>query len=89
MKFEVLSKAYQVEIPTDKFAARLIGQKDDEGTDGKTLGEKLGALPGVFDVNYNGHFGPYVFFSVEIASDTPFTKKNIEMTIRHHLGWYT
>lgn len=88
MKFEVISKVYQVEVPADKFAARLTRQEDDEGTEGKTLGEKLEALPGVFDVRYNGHFGPRVFFSVSIESDTPFTKQNIEMTIRHHLGWY-
>jgi hypothetical protein len=88
MKFEVISKVYRVEVPTDKFAARLTGQKDDEGTDGKTLGEKLEALPGVFDVRYNGHFGPRVFFSIRAESDTLFTKQDIEMTIRRHLVWY-
>jgi len=68
---EVVKKAYKVELSMYDFYALIQydGEQayDEEGH--KSLLEILEKL-GAFDVDFNGHFGAYIFFSLEADDDT-------------------
>jgi hypothetical protein len=40
---------------------------------------------GVYDCNYDGHFGPYIYFTVEKDYDTPETHAKVHSLIREYV----
>lgn len=61
MKVEQICRAYTVNLDKDE---------DILTTDDVTLMGRLDELP-IYDIEYNGHFGPYIFYSVNVEDDTP------------------
>lgn len=49
------------------------------------LCKQLLAINGISDVEYNGHFGASVYFSLDAEEDTPATHETIISLIRTHL----
>ena len=63
MNFEPLSIEYRVDIPKEKFIEKLL---NDDSLEDDSLFSVLMNIPNVNDVEYNGHFGSYVFFKLEL-----------------------
>lgn len=92
LKFEITRRSYSVEISDDDFDA--LSDTESYATDyvalrdgNKTLSEKLDGLPGVFDTEYDGHYGSNVFFTIDADDDKPKLHARIERTILSHLKW--
>lgn len=63
------SKAYCIPVGIGLF--RAISQTEfDRQVDDETLLDRLSKVDGVFDIEYDGHFGPHLFFSLETQHDT-------------------
>lgn len=91
-EFEKQSTTYCIEIPMERFEYLL--DSETYVTDCKalqpgesTLSEKLEELPGVFRVEYDGHFGPTVYFSISAEEDNDANRMKISETIEEHLVW--
>lgn len=91
-EFEKQSSTYCVEIPEDRFEYLL--DSETYVTDCKalqpgesTLSEKLEKLPGVFRVEYDGHFGSAIHFSISAEEDNDFNRMKISEAIEEHLVW--
>lgn len=50
-----------------------------------TLGERLEKL-GARDIDYDGHFGPNVFFTVDVEDDTPELHTEVRRVCRERLN---
>ena len=49
------------------------------------LEQKLGRLPGVSDIEYNGHFGPSIFFRLDCEETDSVGPLAIAQTIKDHI----
>lgn len=87
-KREVTVRKYCVEVSIEFFQA-LIAKDDahihEEGADMITLCDRLNKVDGLVEVDYDGHFGPNLFFDVEAADDTPELWTKIEDIINDYL----
>ena len=76
MKLKCTAKKYCIEIPTADFL-RFTGFEslydgggpDRQGFTGKTLSELLQSLEGIGDVEYSGHYGSFIYFTLDIEHD--------------------
>jgi hypothetical protein len=64
------ASSYSVGVPKSKAIALFDLEVDDEG---HSVGDLLGKIKGVSEVNYDGHFGPFVYMTIEADEDTPQT----------------
>ena len=83
MKAEITQRSYVVPVTARQFT-RIEARDDRQLLARETLGELLDKLPGVRDIEYNGHFGSHIFFRVDAEDDTPSLHAQIVATIRHH-----
>jgi hypothetical protein len=89
MVFECIEKRYAVEIDSSLFSV-LDGDTYSLDADGykrnkKSLFDDLDKMSGVYDIEYNGHFGNFVYFSVATEDDKPSLHKKVERCIEKHL----
>lgn len=94
MKFEVTSRTFSIKIDEESFGNLLDSESyvtdcAAYAKDQKTLDEKLDQLPGITDVEYDGHFGNAIYFSIPVSDDTPTLRKEIVKVIKEHLQWCT
>lgn len=77
-----LSTRYSIELPVED--ARVLFTVEDRGFDPKlvSLLDRMTKLTGVFDIEYNGHFGPGIFYTVDDDEDTPSLHKKIDGIIK-------
>lgn len=78
-----ISSEYQLEVRTDKMAQLLAAEVEMDSAD--FLHAKLLRIRGVNDVDYNGHFGPYVTVTLHSKYDTEETRAQICATVAEHL----
>lgn len=72
--------SYSIEITPDQL--QLICDHDDTcDTIEETLSDRIDALEGLSETNYNGHFGPYIFVSIDFPDDTAQTRAKIDQLI--------
>ena len=66
MNTEVTATSYCTELPHKDYSKIIDKEKESEesGT-WNTLCEDLEKIESVIQVDYNGHFGPNIFFTVE------------------------
>lgn len=62
LQFEPTAEIGYVEIPRELMLA-LIRREHALRPHGATLYSKLADLPGISDIEYDGHFGSHVFFT--------------------------
>jgi len=77
----ILSISYALDIPVKK----LIEIMDKDSSRYVPLYIVLENIKGVFSIEYNGHFGPHIFLSVEIENDDAETWKLIYDAIENYL----
>ena len=63
MYFEPCTINYRVNIPIEKFKEKLLSSWMDDDS----LYSILMNISGVDKVDYDGHFGPYVFFTLDLT----------------------
>ena len=73
MILEKTSSHYCVAVSAERLL-RII-EADDQLND--SLLDRLQQIGGVYDVDYNGHFGLFVYLAIEVDYDTPTTHKAV------------
>lgn len=76
---------YAVEVPVDGFIAIERAERFG-GMEGVSLGERLLRVPGVSDVEYNGHFGNLIHFRLVAEHDRPETHRAVLAVIDDHVA---
>jgi hypothetical protein len=66
MEAKVWKKHYEVEISVDD----LLALTEYETEEGDYLNEEMERVTCANDVDYNGHFGEYIFFSLATADES-------------------
>ena len=82
LKAEVTRRSYCVEIPLNAMMRLLESERTGILPLGVMLSEKMEEIEGVSDVDYNGHFGSNVFYTVDDEDDTPELHEGIFDLIR-------
>lgn len=92
MKFSKTQTSYSISIDDDDFLALL--DSESYATDyaaykkhTKSLYDKLEILAGVWDIDYDGHFGSQIILSIDVDEDTDELKETIINIIKEHLTW--
>lgn len=75
IEFHPIAISYMVEIDRIAFANKLI--HDDE-----SFYEALDKIEGVNDIDYNGHFGPYIYLTIDLDVNVPETLEKIKKLIQ-------
>jgi len=81
MDKEKLESRYAIYCPKDHLL-RIMEIESSFRYEDQTLDEILRQIDGVKDIEYNGHFGPYIYLTVETDVDTDKTWKQIQTEIR-------
>ena len=80
MKFNKTAVKYCVEITIDEFSILMDKEAGYEQDDSwKSLCLELGKMDGIEDVDYNGHFGPNIFYTHDLRY--PVAQKQITKVI--------
>jgi hypothetical protein len=82
MDKEKLESRYAIYCPKDHLLRIL---ELETGYQNETLDEILRQIDGVKDIEYNGHFGPYIYLTVETDVDNDKTWKQIQTEIRNFI----
>ena len=75
---------YEVGISEESFDA--ITDRDIHESDCKQLYEQLLEIEGVYDVDYNGHFGTHIYLSIHKEHDHDDTWKVINRMVRDYVN---
>lgn len=87
IEFETVSTSYSADAPLEDFLALLYYEQRHRAE--KSLCEKLGEITGVFGVEYEGHFGSRVFFTIDAENDNEKTRAKIIAKIQEALSQAT
>jgi|WetSurMetagenome_2_1015567.scaffolds.fasta_scaffold1879984_2 hypothetical protein len=79
MELKVSKTSYYIEIEKNIFINKIIEES------GKCLFQKLSSIVGISNVEYDGHFGNYVFLDIGIDYDNKTTYENIINIIKKHI----
>lgn len=90
--FEIVSRNYAVEVDRSSFLDLLDSESHATNSaayqiGAQTLADKMGSVPGISDVEYNGHFGAAIYFTIDDENDTDVTRTSIANIIESHLYW--
>lgn len=92
MKITPLTLRCAVEIDSDRFLDLLDSESyvtDNAAYEPgvQTLDEKLHGVADVADIDYNGHFGAMIYFTINADADQTAVAAEIEPIINSHLDW--
>lgn len=80
---EVTRRSYAITISLERFKEITEAESfKNIGSNGPTIGEQLEKLDGVWDVEYNGHFGVFIYLTLDDEDDTDATWEQIEAIIK-------
>lgn len=87
MELVCMSRRYNVEVEVEDFIAleRAESILYSGPLVGRGIDDRLALLDGVFDIEYNGHFGATIFFSIEAEYDTPTLHAKIVTIIQRQI----
>lgn len=74
------STDYAIEVGVERLLG-ILAEDKAEMSHSQTLGGRLEEIDGVDRVNYDGHFGPYVYLRVCVEDDNDETWAEIESII--------
>lgn len=87
LKPELTRRSYCIEIPVDDFIA-VTEAEGDYGRNGlgdKTICDQITKMLRAAEVEYNGHFGSYIYFSMDVEEDTKRNHGKILTVIRNQI----
>ena len=76
--------SYAIEVPVKEFLS--LEDRENKDFSRPSLCEDLNKIEGVREVNYNGHFGAFIFVKIECEFDNKETKNLIAVKIARHLN---
>lgn len=76
--FYTVSRNIRLNVPSEDLLAIL---KYESTCPNVPLCNKLNRIPGVSDTNYDGHFGPHIFFTLDRENDNRDTRNLVDSTI--------
>jgi len=79
-KRKVTKVSYSIEIPMDDFLALQTTEYETIG-DALSVAEEMEKQTCACDVDYNGHFGNFIYFTFEAQDDLPEEWEKIERII--------
>lgn len=79
------SRSYEIDIDDLMEIIEMDSDCEDDGDWNEILSEKLDMVNGVTDTDYNGHFGHYIFLTIDSEYDDKDTWDTIEKTINEHI----
>lgn len=85
LTFEVTSTSYSVKVTVEDMIKILDGDNEQTSTN-DCLYAKLDAIDGCYGTDYDGHFGPYITFTIEKEHDHMGTRQEILLTIQQYLA---
>jgi hypothetical protein len=87
MIFQCVEKRYAVEIDVDAFLIITSIKYSDYQDDmiSPTLCDDLNKIPGLHNIDYNCHFGNYIYFTVSTDDDNEKLRKEVEDCIEKHI----
>jgi len=85
LKKECTSRSYEIEIDDLMAIVNADNDHEDNGDWDQELNEKLDMVNGVTDTDYNGHFGHYIFLTIDSKYDNDETWNSIEKIIKEHI----
>lgn len=85
LKSEVVARKYSVAIPMDAML-RLLDRESIKniGDYGPTLSSEMDDIMGVYESDYDGHFGAAIYYTVEVGYDSPELHQAVYDLIRKH-----
>ena len=85
--FEISNEDYTAIEQRDRDRDDAASERGDEYDYNKIfLSGILDNIEGVADSDYNGHFGPYVFLSINADSDSPEKREEIKTLILDYIN---
>ncbi len=81
--FNITQISFRVPVSVDEML--LIMEKDRNVAIGDELYEKLNAVDGVYQVDYDGHFGPWIFFTLHKENHNDATLNKISKIINDYI----
>lgn len=82
MKRTVTQKQFCIEVTAEEMLKIL---RRDDNISGDNLERRLFNLGGVNDIKYDGHFGPYIWFMMNVVYDDPHNHSLIEDSIQDYI----
>jgi hypothetical protein len=86
LSFEPTNTSYCIPITVEQFLAMDNQDTLNVDNDDLELSEILDKLDGVWNTDYNGHFGPNIFLTIEADCDTIELKSKIANIILSHIA---
>lgn len=80
MKFEKVKTSYSVEIDIDVFRKKFTGYSEEQYS---FLQDLIGI--GLQEIDWDGMFGPYLFFAIDVEDDTEEFHQKILNKIQEYL----
>ena len=74
---------YAVAVGVETFRVMTNSPKERDGN--AELYDQLNKIPGVSNIEYNGHFGPAIYFRLDFDEDKPKRRRQILATIDTYL----
>jgi hypothetical protein len=86
--FVKTATSYRIDITVPEMVAIMDAESYTKHTTPitPTLDERLADLDGVTSIEYNGHFGPAIFFDLDADYDTADGRSRILSTIRQFIA---
>jgi len=81
---ECVSRTYCMEMPKEDFL-KIMERDNEADSEEDVLCYKLEKIAGLFSIDYNGHFGPVIYYSVFAEHDNGKTSNLIEKTVKDHI----
>ena len=79
---EVTQRNYAISISMERFVEIAEAESfKNIGTCGPTIGEQLDEVDGVWNVEYDGHFGVAIYLTLDVEHDTDEIWAQIEAII--------
>jgi hypothetical protein len=76
MKPQRCSTNYCIPVELEDFK-KLLKWEDESHSSESRLYQLIDKVEGVDNCDYDGHFGSYIYYRVDVLSDTPGTHKKI------------
>jgi hypothetical protein len=73
-----------MEMPKEDFL-KIMDKDNEADSEEDVLYYKLEKITGLFSIDYDGHFGPAIYYSIFAEHDNGKTANIVEKTVKDHI----
>lgn len=84
LKATVTARCYSVSIGVPAMLRLLKREGINSKHEGPSLSDEIDGIMGVYDTDYDGHFGAYIFYKLEDEYEAPEVHERVYALIREH-----